>query len=175
MLLLCDTTFLGRRNTHTHICSPQIGISQIKNKVWIPPKVQLGEPVNFIGATYRSMGEESQEQRWLRDSCIQGPPQHGWQPRKSGKLGAYCTASGSSASWRVLSEWLCSSSGQLGWCLLLPGSSSALRSLCSFVVIASTLLLGERLSSFIAYPGRVGPSESGWFGGLCYLSCLPCC
>lgn len=41
---------------------------------------------------------------------------------------------------------------------LLLGSSSALSSLlCSFV--ASTLLLG--LSSFIAYPGRVGPSESG--------------
>lgn len=51
--------------TRTNICSPQI-----RNwgpiRVWMPPKSTL----SFLRALDRIVGEDLQEQGWLKDSCI---------------------------------------------------------------------------------------------------------
>lgn len=89
--VLCGKAFPGDTQ-HMSVYSSQTRLPQ-QTQVLDNTKLQLREPVRFIGVTYRNMGEKLQEQKGLRDSCITNPaPQHRWLFRKAGKLGEPCTA-----------------------------------------------------------------------------------
>lgn len=69
-------------------------------------KVQLGEPMRFIGIIYRSMGEGLlTEQAWLKDSCITKP--HTSLPTGSSvwRVPQVGLSFASEVSWVRLAEW----------------------------------------------------------------------
>lgn len=90
----------------------------------------------FIGVTYKNMGEELQEQEWLIYSSItKTQPQHGWCLMKAGNLGLTAQFSGILTDWRV-------SSGQHIWCEPLPSSSAGH---CFFLVSLSHSVSSRQL------------------------------
>lgn len=113
--VLCGKAFPGdpQHTCHTHVCSPQTGLPQ-ETQVLDNTKLQLCEPMRFIGVTYRYMGEKLQEQKDSETAASPRLPQHGRLFRKAGKLGEPCTAC------RQLSR-LESMASQRLWSEPLPG------------------------------------------------------
>lgn len=86
-------------------------------------KVHLGEAVNFIGVTYRSLGEGYLD-KWLRTAAS---PQHGRQLAKAGNPEHTGLPSVSSTGWRAslqVAQLAWAFSRHLGWSLLHLGSFS---------------------------------------------------
>lgn len=148
--VLCEKTIPGEMQ---HTCPDTDSTTDwsMKNTT-----VQRGEPISFIGITYRNMADRIQEQKWHKDSCINSPPQHGWQLKKSGNLEHISQPEGNWRVWRMslpsdrskplLGSLVASvSSRQLVW------SQSLLSSSDSFSLRDSQYLLFSR--------GREGPSE----------------
>lgn len=88
--VLCDKAF--PRSCNTRPPSPDRELTT--DLKYGRCKVQLGEPVGFIGVSYRNVGEglRTGAQMTQRQLCHQVPPQHGWQLTTAGKSGAHCTA-----------------------------------------------------------------------------------
>lgn len=80
----------------TNIYSPQVG-NWHQIEVWVPTKVQLGEPMSFTGISYRSMGEESLREPEKTTASPKSTPACG-TTHKIWKPGAHCTAIGSSTA-----------------------------------------------------------------------------
>ena len=98
---LLYTQFLGRHES--------IHPRQETDKRKVNTKVQLDEPMSFIGVTYGNMGERLEKQKWLKDSCItkvhpsRGDSSQSWKP------GVRAQPAGNPTSWRM------SFSGCLNW------------------------------------------------------------
>ena len=97
-------------------------------------KVQLREPMSFIGVPYRSMGEGLQEQKCLKDSCIT-------------KAHPRCDSSLKLGSYRQLSRLVLSTVGLLqATCLVFVFFQALLSSLlhsCGWACLkSSSSLLG---------------------------------
>ena len=85
------STKTSRRQVFTPDRNSRADQSQDAIKIW------LGDPMSFIRATYRSVGEE-QEQRWLKDSCItKAHPRMGkGSPKLDTEFTAWCAWSSTS-------------------------------------------------------------------------------
>lgn len=143
--LPCDKIF-PEETQHKCLLNPDLVIHhRLKDKHGSPAWM------SFIGVTYRNMGEELQEQKWLNDRCITKSTPAWVTAQKSRNLEHNPTES--SAGWRVSIPT--DSSRQLGW--ILPGSWSLLR----IFLAASLHFVWEELSAFIALLWLGRPSESG--------------
>ena len=158
-LISCCVTklFIGRCNTH--LLTPARDLLTIQSTD--TTKVQLGEPMSFVGVADRSMRERWPTGRnYSKQLHHQGLLQHRCQ---LGKPGTQCTACSSPAGWKCPFQSL--------W--PKPLQHSAGLTLCSSV----SSHLKQALSAFIAYSGRQTPSGSSQFQGLpeAILSYLPSC
>lgn len=66
--MLSDRLFLRRLNTYIYLFTPGKGTHDRPNMDTI--QVHIGEPVSFIGLTYRTEGEGLEDQKSPRDNCI---------------------------------------------------------------------------------------------------------
>lgn len=98
--------------------------------------------MSFIGVTYRNMGEELQEQKWLKDRCITKSTAAWVTAHKSGNLEHKPT--GSWAGWSVHSCWVF----QAAW----PGSSRSLVSSQNLPRSSTSLCLRGTLSFYCFSP-----------------------
>ena len=156
------------------MCSSHVGNPK-HTRVQVSLKSNLVEPVSFIVMTYRNMGEGSLRSRHDSKTAASPKPSpsmsdssQSWEP------GAHCTAcrplnrleSRLARSSVGLSFFQGSSAGvcflQTAGLVSESWKPFSSESLCA----AQLLFMGEGLSSFIAYSGREGPSESGPFQGL---------